>query len=148
MESTTNFVCAVKLMAAGAGLQPTTESKRNLPLSLGSPGEVRTLSLQLQILRELRRDLRSLPYPLLNCVLVLAQQSDPAGCSRQLAPNHIHEYFNLPWLEVAAIQIPTYQFFNQPIKLHQDRIVIKIMHMNRSGLCLPLRLVQCRTEKR
>jgi hypothetical protein len=147
-ESTTNFVCAVKLMAAGAGLQPTTESLRNLKLSLGSPGEVRTLSSQLQILRELRRDLRSFPHPLLNCRLVLAQHGDAPTCPWQPAANHIHEYLNLPWLEVAAIQIPTYQFFNQPIKLHQDRIVIKIMHMNRSGLCLPLRLVQCRTEKR
>jgi hypothetical protein len=68
--------------------------------------------------------LRPFPYPLLNCVLVLAQHSDPAGCSRQLAANHIHEYFNLPWLEAAAIQIPPYQLFNQPIKLLQDRIAI------------------------
>jgi len=111
-------------MAAGAGLQPGTERLRNLTLSLGSPGEVRTPPFQLQILRELRRDLRPFPYPLLNCVLVLAQHSDPAGCSRQLAANHIHEYFNLPWLEAAAIQIPPYQLFNQPIKLLQDRIAI------------------------
>jgi hypothetical protein len=135
-------------MAAGAGLQPTTESLRNRTLSLGSPGEVRTLSFQLQILRELRRDLRPFPYPLLNRVLVLAQLSDSAGCSPQLAANHIYEYFNLPWLEAAAIQTPTYQLFNQPIKLRQDRIAIQLMHMNRPGPCLPLRLVQYRAEKR
>jgi len=92
--------------------------------------------------------LRPFPYPLLNCVLVLAQHNDTAGCSRQLGANHIHKYFNLPWSEAAAIQIPTDQLFHQPIKLHQDRIVIHLVHMNRPGLCLPLRLVQCRTEKR
>ena len=70
------------------------------PQRLGGP---RALSLQLQILRELQRDSRSLLYPLLNRLLVLPQYVDGPGCPRKRATKHIHEYVSLPMLEFAAL---------------------------------------------
>jgi hypothetical protein len=90
--------------------------------------ESATSGVQLQVLRELQRDSRTLPQPSLNEVLIRSQDVDPLGGCRQIATNHIHEYLNLPGPEPTAIQAPADHFFDQAIKLGQDRIVVKFQH--------------------
>ena len=41
-----------------------------------------------------------------------------------MAANHVDEDLDLPGPERTAIQIAAEQFFHQPVKLRQDRIVV------------------------
>ena len=70
---------------------------------------------------------------LLHRVLVLAQDFPTLGEPAKVSANHIHEYVDLPGAEGAAMRVPSTQFFDQLIELHQD---LKTVLFDHSGLSL------------